>query len=208
MTLPQPVFVGPPEPFMSGDENVCDPQKRPGVEAFADFVLAHQGGVRGRTVAPCGRPSGHSSGRAWDWMINAHQPEQRSRADELIDWLLANNAEIFRRAGLSYIIWNKRIWGAKSQQWKPYDGYDELGNCTSGLCRNPHTDHVHFSFNVPGGAAETSFYAWLADGSPESLPVTAKPAQKPPWGAFWLSFAIALGATGLYRWRQPFKTSP
>jgi len=37
---------------------------------------------------------------------------------------------------IKYIIWNKQIWNPSiSNSWRPYDG------------KNPHTDHVHVSFN-------------------------------------------------------------
>jgi hypothetical protein len=37
---------------------------------------------------------------------------------------------------IKYIIWNKQIWNPSiSNQWRPYNG------------SNPHTDHVHVSFN-------------------------------------------------------------
>lgn len=37
---------------------------------------------------------------------------------------------------ISYIIWNKQIWNPSvSNSWRPYDG------------ENPHTNHVHVSFN-------------------------------------------------------------
>jgi len=37
---------------------------------------------------------------------------------------------------VKYIIWNKQIWNPSvSNSWRPYDG------------ENPHTDHVHVSFN-------------------------------------------------------------
>jgi hypothetical protein len=40
--------------------------------------------------------------------------------------------------GVSYIVWNRQIWSKKraAEGWRPYTG-------TS----NPHTDHVHISFD-------------------------------------------------------------
>jgi hypothetical protein len=40
------------------------------------------------------------------------------------------------RYGISYVIWNRRIWSKAraSQGWRPYSG------------DSPHTDHVHLSF--------------------------------------------------------------
>lgn len=166
MALPTPAFESPVELFAGPwGELECDPTPKPGVVAFQDFVIKHQGGVAGRIVGECvSRQSGHSSGRAWDWMISALDADSRARADELIAWLLANDAEMFRRAGLRYIIWNKQGWYRNG--WKPYDGFNKLGECPNPPCRNTHTDHVHFSFGKPGAAGTTSFYDWLRGGAP------------------------------------------
>lgn len=178
MPLPSPAFDSPVEAFQTSDETVCDPKERPGVHAFIKFVTQHQGGAVGRTVGPCpeaGKQSGHGSGRAWDWMIRADVPEQRARADEMIAWLLANDAEMFRRAGLAYIIWDRKIWSAMRPSWNPYDGYDAAGDCTKGSCRDPHISHVHFSFSWPGADGKTSFYGWLGGDQPVEPPKPPKP---------------------------------
>lgn len=166
MPLPVPAFSAPAEGFLSADESHCDPgaTDRLGVRAFIKFVTEHQGGVEGRIMGPCNGKSGHASGRAWDWTIRVDITDERARADELIAWLLADDAEIFRRAGLSYIIWDRKIWSATNRQWQPYDGYDESGGCTRARCRDPHTSHVHFSFNAPGADGQTSLYTWLSGG--------------------------------------------
>lgn len=167
--LPAPVFDAPPEPLMGSDESVCEPKAhRPGVLAFRDFVLERQGGGSSGTARPCvpGAKSGHHAARAWDWMMDAYSPQDKARVDELLDWLTANDAELFRRAGLSYMIWNKRSWSAFRPEWRPYDGFDEQGHCSGGACKDPHTNHVHFSFNWPGADGETSFYQWLAGDRP------------------------------------------
>jgi len=178
--LPQPVFDTPVEPLMGSDESACEPNAyRPGVLAFKDFVLEHQGGSNGGTARPCGgSTSGHHAARAWDWMIDAYDPEQKARADELLDWLLANDAELFRRAGLAYVIWDKKAWSAFKPYWHPYDGFDDQGRCSSN-CRNPHTNHVHFSFNWPGADGKTSFYRWLGTDQPVKPP-PQPPPQPPP----------------------------
>lgn len=173
MTLPTPLFDTAPEPLMGSDESVCDPNaERPGVQAFKDFVLEHQGGGSMGTSRPCsgGASSGHHAGRAWDWAVDASNPDDQARVWELFDWLLANDAELFRRAGLAYMIWDKRSWSSFKPFWHPYDGFDEEGNCPSGSCRDPHTNHVHFSFNHPGADGETSFYRWLQSDRPVVIP--------------------------------------
>jgi hypothetical protein len=215
MSLPQPVFDTPPEPFAAPfPETECDPREdRPGVLAFRDFVLRHQGGGVGYISRPCdvGGPSGHHAGRAWDWMISAAEPAQKARADELVGWLLANDAEMFRRAGLRYLIWNKRQFSSSprgpsgQRAWKAYDGYDTQGRCTSpGGCRDPHTSHVHFSFSKEGAAGQTSFYRWLAG---ETLPGTPPPKAPNPFkprsaSSAYAVVGLALGLGAIYGGRR------
>lgn len=188
--LTTPQFDAPAEPLLGANESLCiGDTDRAGVRAFLEFVLRNQGGEEGRIDGPCGGKSGHAAGRAWDWMIDAHDPAERARADELIDWLLANDAEMFRRAGLYYIIWDKRIWSANNPEWRPYDGYDEHGACVrAGGCRNAHTNHVHFSFNAAGADGLTSFYDWLKDGSPSGP--TPTPLASVGTGPLLAGFAV------------------
>lgn len=202
--LPSPVFNVSAEPLMGSDESVCEPNAhRPGVLAFKDFVLKHQGGDSYGTSRPCvpGVSSGHHAGRAWDWAMDAYDPQDRGRVDELLDWLTANDAELFRRAGLAYMLWDKRSWSAFRPQWRPYDGFDEQGDCSSGVCRDPHTNHVHFSFNWPGADGETSLYRWLSSNRPVAPPPT--PLVQPVAPADFAAKVIpllagaVLGFTGL-----------
>lgn len=196
MPLPQAVFSTPPEGLEpSWGERECDLSEKPGVRLFRDFVLGHEGGWDGGIVRPCpsgdAPASGHYSGRAWDWMISALEPGEKARADEVIDWLLANDAEMFRRVGLTYLIWDKRKWGGLRARWEPYDGFDVHGQCTRDVCRNPHVSHVHFSFSKAGAAAETSFYDWLQGGEPSQVPIKAA-AESPVWPAV-VGFGIGAG---------------
>lgn len=183
MPLPTPVFDTAPEPFATHyGETECDlTTARPGVEAFREFVLRQLGGGKGNIGRPCGatgHPSGHYSMRAWDWTTSADDPEQAARAHELLDWLLANDAEMFRRAGLLYVIWDKHKWTAARRKWETYDGWAEDGSCPTAPCRHPHRDHVHFSFGKEGADGLTSLYPWLADGAPKP-PIDAPPTPNP-----------------------------
>jgi hypothetical protein len=177
-------------------ENECNQSEKPGVAAFAQFVKKHQGGSIGRIVGPCGVKSGHASGRAWDWMISALDPESRARADELIAWLLANDAEMFRRAGLRYIIWDKKVFSSVFPSWRKYDGFSDQGTCPSPPCRNPHTNHVHFSFSKEGAAGETSFYQWLRGETEPPDPALPGPDPVPlskPAGLGWIGVGLVFG---------------
>jgi hypothetical protein len=72
----------------------------------------------------------------------------------MLKWLFASDSHgnpdaMFRRLGLMYIIWNKRIWGSWSQHWEPY-------SCSGvTLC---HVDHMHFSFGWAGAEKKTSYW--------------------------------------------------
>lgn len=150
MTLPVLAFDEPAEPYLAQSilQKTCDPKDKPGTNAFANFVVHYQGGVKGRISASCSPfgTSEHKEGRAFDWMISATKPDQAARAQELLDWLFANDGEMFRRAGLQYIIWNRRIWSVSNKKWVDYTG------------SSPHTDHIHFTFGWPGALGQTSFY--------------------------------------------------
>ncbi|MGN6333005.1 MAG: peptidoglycan-binding protein [Motilibacteraceae bacterium] len=147
-------------------QNDCDPTAKPGVLAFRQLMLATYPGVgrSGGIVNTCdaeGMSSEHADGRAWDWMLDATDPQQRAVADHLLDWLFAKGPDgswawNARRFGVMYAIWNGRIWGAYSadQGWRPYKGSPA------------HTDHIHFSFSWDGALARTS--AWT--GAPVTTP--------------------------------------
>lgn len=72
-----------------------------------------------------GKPSEHPKGRALDFMTTTGTP--------LAEYAKANAKTL----GVSYIVWNRKIWSQAraSEGWRPYSGTN-----------NPHTDHVHISF--------------------------------------------------------------
>jgi hypothetical protein len=138
----------------------CVHKEQPGVAAFRDLVLAEHPGRDGGIVRACGigGRSEHKEGRAWDWMVNVRDADERAAADEVVAWLLVtdehgNEHANARRLGIMYVIWDRQIWSATraDEGWRPYRGPD------------PHTDHVHVSFNRPGARGETSF--WQPAGS-------------------------------------------
>lgn len=163
MTAPDLSYLGPPEPPAPYTPSThCDPTPKPGVVAFADWLLRRGGtdlGV-GRKCAP--GKSAHYEGRAWDWGLDAADPAQRRIADEAIAELFAEGPggtpqELLRRAGVAVVIWNRRIATATNPVWRPYTG------------PSPHTSHVHFAFGWPGAMGQTSFYRWLR-GQPPPRP--------------------------------------
>jgi hypothetical protein len=155
-------FSGPAEDFDAGDsEDGCDPTPKPGVVKFRDWVLRTWGGYDVGIVRACDdatrtNPSGHKLGRAWDWGTLAPGTPgvpggftRKADVDAAIGELLAHDAELFRRAGLTYLIWNRQIWSARTKSWQAYHGVDD------------HTTHVHFSFGPRGGAGTTSLYTGI-----------------------------------------------
>lgn len=202
--LPRPIFYSPPEPYaIYLPETECDPTPKPGVEMFRDFVVSQIGGGYGGITRPCdwGSASGHKAGRAWDWTVNINDPDDVSRVHELFDWLLANEQEMARRVGITYMIWANKSWRSyrgDPNEWSPYDGYDEHGHCPNPPCRNPHTDHVHFSFSTAGSDGDTSFYEWIRQGQPSELVLTpdSKLAQDVKPSPLYLVGGFIIGSYG------------
>jgi hypothetical protein len=154
--------TAPPEPYPGHEpQTSCEVVDHVGIERFRDVVLAaHPDTGDGGIVRDChaGGTSEHKEGRAWDWMLDAHQPQDAAAADEVLTWLLAEDADgtphaLARRLGVLYVIWDGRIWSAAraDQGWQPYTG------------ASPHTDHVHLSFSSAGARGETSFFADVWD---------------------------------------------
>lgn len=214
MTLPYPSFSAPPEAYQPSDPpSTCDPDPKPGVVLFQQFVVEHLGGGEGWITRPCtrGGASHHHEGRAWDWMLDVNDPEDDRRAEALFGWLFAPDDHgephaMLRRAGIDYLIWNKQIWNARTKTWAPYGGFNDEGICTAtGGCRNPHTDHVHISFGWPGARAETSLYDWIlygpaaVDPEPRPDPVQdTEPIVEPPGVSLGAIAAGLAAATGAY----------
>lgn len=188
--LPDVYTSAPIEPFAVRVPPIkCDPLPKPGVVAFRAFVLEHLGGLDSGICRTRGCPpstSEHHEGRGWDWGVHVTKPADMERVDKLFEWLLKNDAENFRRAGLRYMIWDGKIWSSGRPQWIPYSGW------------SPHRDHVHFTFSWPGARAETSFYKWLkAGGKPGPTPPGFPPAAPVDWESIaFLMLGAAIGYTG------------
>jgi hypothetical protein len=133
----------------------CFGTEAPGVAAFRQLLRDRYGANAGGILRGCnvGGASDHKEGRAYDWMLDANRATDRAKADEVLNWLLAtdeygNRHAMARRLGITYIIWNRRIWSVwnHSAGWQPYTGW------------SPHTDHIHFSFGWEGARQQTSFW--------------------------------------------------
>jgi peptidoglycan hydrolase-like protein with peptidoglycan-binding domain len=129
---------------------------KPGVLAFRALLLAtYRRGTDGGITRPCsdGGLSEHKEGRAWDWMLDVHEPRDAAVANAVLVWLLSPGPHgepgwNARRLGIMYIIWDAKIWGAyrPADGWRPYTGSSE------------HTDHIHFSFSWAGAEKRTSWW--------------------------------------------------
>jgi hypothetical protein len=141
----------------------CRRTVEPGVKAFETLVLAtYRGTASDGDLRACddGGTSEHKDGRAWDWGADHRNAKQRAAGKSLLKWLFATDAHsqrdaMFRRLGLMYVIWDKRIWGTWSQSWQPY-------SC-SGVTAC-HVDHMHFSFSWAGAEKKTSFWTREVSG--------------------------------------------
>jgi hypothetical protein len=152
-------------------QSTCDPIAKPGVKAFLNLLLtAYPDTGSDGIVRDCGTggQSEHKEGRAFDWQVSASNATDVKHVNDLMAWLLAtdrfgNKDAMFRRLGLMYMIWNKRIWkGYQADKgWQPYSGVSE------------HTDHVHFSFGWAGAKKATSYWTGhvaAIDYGPNSSP--------------------------------------
>ena len=128
---------------------------RPGVRAFRSWVLTRFGGTDLGVGRECnvGAASHHHEGKAWDWGPPAG-PMRPTLAATLLLTLAQNQWEAFRRFGIQYIIWDRKIlksYTLGSQQpltWYPYSG------------ESAHEDHVHVSFSKDGRDGRLSGEQW------------------------------------------------
>ncbi len=146
----------------------CRTRVKPGVAAFADLLRRTYPDTSwiGTSRACERRPtSDHQEGRALDWGRSANVRSERADVKDLLEWLFAtdrrgNEDAMIRRLGITYLIWNRRIWGSWSHSWDVYCIQKRV-RCRDPDSRavlDPHTDHVHISFGWPGARMRTSFW--------------------------------------------------
>ena len=142
---------------------LCLGKVEPGVKAFERLLLkTYPATTSLGDMRACsdGGTSEHYDGRAFDWGADHRVPAQRAAGMSLLKWLFAtdsagNEDAMFRRLGLMYVIWNKRIWGTWSHAWEPY-------SC-SGVT-DCHVNHMHFSFDWAGAREKTSYWTGTVAG--------------------------------------------
>ncbi len=133
----------------------CDPIAKPGMVRLADLLIDYYGGTNWGITRACaiGGQSEHKEGRAFDWKLNYFDSADRDRAERFLSWLLAPGPDgvvggMARRLGISYVIWNKKIWSSSryDEGWRDYYG------------ASPHQDHIHISLSWAGAMGRTSFW--------------------------------------------------
>jgi len=156
-------------------QSACKPKAKPGVKRFAKLLEAAYGdswfGIsRGCEV---GGKSEHKEGRALDWAMDATDPADRAKVDDLFAWLSAadaygNEQAVARRIGLMYVIWDRQMWSSWTGGWEVIC-VQKQGRCVDpddGHEVHPHRDHVHFTFSWQGARRRTSFFqpdrSWMA----------------------------------------------
>jgi peptidoglycan hydrolase-like protein with peptidoglycan-binding domain len=163
----------------------CDPRAKPGVTAFAALMRAHYMTGATGTFRPCqADTSEHYDGRAVDWMNSVNDPRQKAVADSVTAWLSADSGVMARRFGISYIIWNHRMWReyAPERGWVLYTG------------AVPHTDHIHFSFSWDGAMQRTSWWTGRATTVVDQGPCRVFAGQYAP---LYQAFRTAVCPTNL-----------
>ncbi len=179
----------PLEPYARYEpQKVCSPSAKPGTLAMARWVVATQGGRFGSISRSCAgsSTSEHKEGRAFDWTLNARSAADRARAARFLALLTRTGpsgeaAELARRMGVMYVIWNDRIYAAYDQ-FRPRayrsSSCRKLKRCSRTL---RHRDHMHISLTRAGGQGATSWYVGRVPGAkPPAPPPTLPPAPTPP----------------------------
>jgi len=117
------------------------PNVKPHVVAAANeigtrFNIKTIGGWRARDPYP-----DHPAGLALDFMIDnlsQNADYNRSVGDAIAAYVIANAT----RLSVKYMIWNRNTWNSTRRTWVVYEHNDV----------NPHTDHVHVTFNPVAGS--------------------------------------------------------
>lgn len=178
----------PVEPYAAYQPQTgCSPKPKAGTTYLGQWLVRTYGGGFGGIGRACrGRSvSEHKEGRAFDWTLDVRDPADRQRAERFLEEVFATGpsgqpAELARRMGIMYVIWNDRMYAA-------YRGF-RTTRYVSSACRSKpkcsktlrHRDHVHISLTRAGAKARTSWYVGRVSGaapSPESPP--AAPSDDP-----------------------------
>jgi hypothetical protein len=169
-------------------ENTCSPTQKVGAAALRKLLRKTYGKEIGSsTVRSCSRAdSGHEEGRAVDWMTNRRVPAQKAMAVAFLAWLQAPDAygnanAMARRLGVSYVIWNNRVWRAydPGSGWTEYDGCLKKKKHKVRFDNACHRTHVHISLSWDGAYERTSYFSGFVacPWFPTQPPAAALPAD-------------------------------
>ncbi|QGG40305.1 peptidoglycan-binding domain-containing protein [Aeromicrobium yanjiei] len=153
--LPAPVELpdelDPAAPYLP--QTSCSPLDMPGVLKLRDLVMSTYGQGRAGSISrSCTEGvSEHSDGRAWDWMVDPKDKQQKAAAADFLAWVTRDNGRNARRLGIMYVIYDEKIWGVYDTRagWRP---------------SRDHQDHVHVSLSWNGARGNVSF--WTGKVSP------------------------------------------
>jgi hypothetical protein len=138
----------------------CDPADsfdKPGPIALRNLLTATYGSIAAGITRSCdGTVSEHAEGRALDWMADYANPDLRAKAQAVISWLQATDAQgnanaVARRLGIEYWIYNKQMYGS-------WNGFKPTPYSCAGDATSCHVNHIHFSFTWAGAYKLTSFW--------------------------------------------------
>ncbi len=148
-------------------QDTCRPKAKPGAVALQSWLVRTYGGRSGPIGRSCAGSSvsEHKEGRAVDWMLNAARKRDRRKAARFLRAAFATGptgepAELARRMGIMYVIFNDRIYASyRSFEARRYVSSScrgkRLRRCSKTL---RHRDHLHLSLSRAGGAGATSWY--------------------------------------------------
>ncbi|MFS0700097.1 hypothetical protein AB6N24_09025, partial [Cellulomonas sp. 179-A 4D5 NHS] len=170
-----PLTVGQLDGYSPKTTYGCDRVVKPGTEGVISILRSAYPGYSASpdTGRACSTASDHARGTAIDWSVRAGN----SDGQQLLNWLFEGdgqgNSHIrLRRLGISYIIWNDRIWTATDatrsassdvSTWKNYDEAACFANSGSGAdCL--HVRHMHISLGDRGADKASSWWQPVMDG--------------------------------------------
>lgn len=145
----------------------CSPYAKPGTISLGSLLTRSYDGTSIVSMArPCSgsrATSDHQQGRALDWGVHADNAHQVAQANRFLRWLMAtdewgNTLAMARRLGISYVIWNDRIWD-QFNGWRAYRSSScpagDISRCSVTL---RHRDHMHVSLSWESARKQTSFW--------------------------------------------------
>lgn len=151
----------------------CTDGPTPGARALAkwckdDFGHGYSMGIFNcRPVRGGSTTSTHGEGRALDWGFELVDGKPNPLGTKLVHMLRVRAKEL----GIQCIIWNRRIWSAKSPS--------RLGRYYGGV--NPHYDHLHIELtrNAAANLTLATLRHWLSeDVKPEPVVAASPPRRR------------------------------